>query len=317
MRQGVKALVWAGVVVALAWQVRQQDTSLIRWLAPLLHAQAIAAKDGAVTVSQSELDLALQQYVWRRGENLESVPSTRRAEARSTVLRDLLDQKLVRRARSQESPPSALPEVQAELSWFARMLGFDAGRREAALDAGLHSEASFEQAIRESLLDEHWLNRKVRTAPSSDRVLEWYEANRDHLRVPAAFRAAHLFLSRHELGKPDRSAEMRQLATQLTQGADWSVLVSEHSEDERTRRRAGDLGWFTENRMPADFMAVVKPMSPGQVSPAVQTTLGWHIIKLLEVKPARVPDLVEVRAEIEAMLGNQAIERAWPAVLAP
>lgn len=316
MKAGLQALAWAGVVAGLAWQVRQHDTPLLRWLAPLVQAQDVAAQSAGETVTQTELDLALQQHLWRRGESLEALSSARQAEARSRVLGDLLDQKRVRRARAAEpARAAAQPQVQIELSRFARMLGFEDGRREAAWRAGLHSETSFERSVHDSLLDEHWLDGKLSVSIPFVQVTDWYHAHREQLRVPAAHHAAHLFLSRHEPGKPDRSAEMHPLAAQLTRGADWSTLVSEHSEDARTAQRGGDLGWFSTHRMPAAFMAAVQGLRSGQVSAPIETDLGWHIIKPIEARPARVPELPEVQAEIAAMLEHQAQEQAVAALL--
>lgn len=317
MRQVVKGLVWTGVVASLVWQARQRDTPLIRWLAPLLQAQNVAVEKAGATVSQSELDLSLQQYLWRRGESLETLPVANLAGVRSSVVRDLLDQKLLRRARGASEDQNMMTATQREISHFSRMVSFDASRGQAALEAALHTERSFEQSVHEALLDERWLDERLSSKAKEDETTRWYEAHREQLRVPAACHAAHLFLSRHEPGKPDRFAEIQQLAAQLASGADWSALVSEHSEDERTRRRGGDLGWFTIRRMPSEFMAAVLRLRPGQVSAPVESSLGWHIIKLVEAKPERVPELDEVKAEIAAMLGNQAKEQAWPAVLAP
>jgi parvulin-like peptidyl-prolyl isomerase len=315
MKPVVKGLVWAGIVASLAWQARQHDTPVVRWLAPLLHAQNIAAKDAGVSVSQSELDLALQHYLWRRGESLEELSSGQQAQTRRVVIRSLLDQKRLRQARARDSLPSVESDVQSELSQFARMLAFEGGRRDVALNAGLDSEASFEQSVRESLLDERWLNGRLFSAPASLQVREWFQAHRDQLRVPAAYHAAHLFLSRHEPGKPDRAAEMRQIAAQHASGADWSALVSEHSEDERTRHREGDLGWFTAHRMPAGFIAAVQKLRPGQVSAPVETSLGWHLFKLIEARPMRVPELAEMEAEITMMLSHRAKDQALPQLM--
>ncbi len=310
MRQALKCMAWALIVAGLAWQVRQPDTPLIRGLAPLLQAQQVVAKSDGVTVSQTELDLALQQHLWRRGESLESLPHAKQAEARSAAIQNLLAQKKLREARGESDGATVLASTQNEASQFTRMLGFEESRRQAALEAAQHTEQSFEQSIREALLDEHWLHQHLPVQASEKEVALWYAAHQDQLSVPAAYHAAHLFLSSHERDKPDRSAEIQQLAAGLASGADWTELVSERSEDERTRHRDGDLGWFTANRMPGDFMAAVKPLRPGQVSVPIQTTLGWHIIKLIRVKPARVPELAEVRAEIEAMLGNRQYEKA-------
>jgi parvulin-like peptidyl-prolyl isomerase len=47
----------------------------------------------------------------------------------------------------------------------------------------------------------------------------------------------------------------------------------------------------------------------------VHTWLGWHVIKLIEKKPARVPAFEEVRDEVLEMLRNEKREVAVRALL--
>ena len=63
----------------------------------------------------------------------------------------------------------------------------------------------------------------------------------------------------------------------------------------------GDLGWFTPDRMVAEFSQAVEAMEPGEVSAPVQTQFGWHVIKLEETRQ-RKPSLDEVRQELTAEL---------------
>lgn len=305
MNQVAQGVLWAGIVVALAWQAGSQDTWLVRFLAPFLPVPQIAPDGQDVTLSHTEVGLALQGRLWRRGERLESLSPTQQAEARNATIRDLVDQKLLRSARGPEGELVARREVQNELSQFARMLAFEKGRSDAALKKGLHKESSFERWVHNLLLDELWLDQRLASPPTPAAVRDWYEAHKENLRVPRTYQAAHLFLSRHEPGKPDRSSEMLRLSARLADGADWFGLVSEWSEDERTRHRGGVLGWATPPRMPAEFMRPLEQMRPAQISLLVETRLGWHIIKLIESKPTHVPPLADVTAEIGAMLGHR------------
>jgi foldase protein PrsA len=69
---------------------------------------------------------------------------------------------------------------------------------------------------------------------------------------------------------------------QLKQGADFSELAQEYSIDENSRANNGNLGWFPQGLglVPAEVEEIAFSIEPGQVSGPIQSTLGFHIIKL-------------------------------------
>lgn len=166
------------------------------------------------------------------------------------------------------------------------------------------TEAEMEIRLREDLLDQAWLEQQIRpqTEVSKTELEAAFSAQREGLRLPAAFHAAHLFLSRHPAEKGDRSAEIEGLRRRLQSGESWAALVQKHSEDARTRSQAGDLGWVSETRMPAALIQAAKTLKHGENSAPISTPLGWHLIKVLERQPARSPALADVAPELSVSI---------------
>ncbi len=67
----------------------------------------------------------------------------------------------------------------------------------------------------------------------------------------------------------------------------------------------GDLGFFSEYRMPPDFVAAVIKMHVGEISPPVRTRMGFHIIQLTDSKPARQMAFEEAQREVALKLENE------------
>jgi len=103
----------------------------------------------------------------------------------------------------------------------------------------------------------------------------------------------------------EKEAAIGELATRLQQGEPFSQLAAESSEDEATKNRGGDLGYFSEIRVPTEFMAEVQKLQPGQTSKPFRSHLGFHIVQLTEIKSARVLSFEEARAEISLALANE------------
>ena len=94
-----------------------------------------------------------------------------------------------------------------------------------------------------------------------------------------------------------------------------SELIAKYSEDDNNRLHDGDLGWFSRDRDPADFAEHVFALPIGQVSPPFQTKLGWHLVLVIEKRPARLPTYEEAKDEIVAKLDDEKCQAALQTIL--
>jgi hypothetical protein len=167
----------------------------------------------------------------------------------------------------------------------------------------------FRQSLAAQLRERRWLFRQIGSlSPTPADCQTFYDTHPESFRQPERFRASHLFLAAPPETPPDDvDLKQKTIATfseRLRQGEDFFELVAQVSEDEATKARGGDLGFFSESRMPPDFFAAVRAMRVGEVSPPVRTGLGFHIIQITDSKPARQMNFDEARAEIGLALEN-------------
>jgi parvulin-like peptidyl-prolyl isomerase len=181
----------------------------------------------------------------------------------------------------------------------------------AVLRASGLSEGSLRRALADNLRIQQWIFREVpsRIEVTANECQKAYNAHRENFLQPMRLRASHLFFAA-PAETPAEVVESKRVAiglllTRLAHGEDFSELVAGSSEDEATKVRGGDLGYFSAVRMPPDFFAAAAKLQLGQTSPPVRTRLGFHIIKLTDSKPAWQMPMDEVRAEIAMALESQ------------
>jgi parvulin-like peptidyl-prolyl isomerase len=153
--------------------------------------------------------------------------------------------------------------------------------------------------------DEAWLSAQLETAAvvTDAEMRAHFEHHHGDFALLERWRARHLFLSNHERGKGDRELEIREIAGQVVAGKlKWPDVIAKRSDDERTKLRQGDLDWFSAERLPAEFIAAVKTQALGKVGEPVKTALGWHLVEVLEKRPAREAEFDECASEIRAKL---------------
>jgi peptidyl-prolyl cis-trans isomerase D len=157
--------------------------------------------------------------------------------------------------------------------------------------------------IRYLLIDIDAMRAKV-TVPPGD-IEKEYNNNIEQYSTPEQVRASHILLKTE--GKDDAAvkAKAEDLLKQARGGADFAELARKNSEDEGSAKNGGDLDYFGKGRMVPEFDAAVFAMQPGQISDLVKTQYGYHIIKLVDKKPATTRPLAEVRQQLNDQLAYQ------------
>jgi len=117
------------------------------------------------------------------------------------------------------------------------------------------------------------------------------------------------------------SDEARRLADEVrakaVAGADFNALAREVSEDRSAKANGGQLGWFTFGEMdPAFAKAAFALSSAGELSQPVQSSFGWHVIRLEGRRPAVQKSYEEVRDAILAELRQKYVDEQREAAVA-
>jgi parvulin-like peptidyl-prolyl isomerase len=211
--------------------------------------------------------------------------------------------------RASKSEPVAARQVDRELGLVSAQFGGDSAFRQA-LQSDRADEAWLRERVRKQLRALAWLEKQIVPATVTDADCRaFYETNPRLTLQPERYRAAHIFLAAHR-GTPSEVVEEKQAAigeleARLRQGEDFALLVLEASEDELTKTKSGDLGFFSESRVPAEFVAEIKRLRAGETTRAFRTSLGFHIVRLDEIREAHRLTYEQVRGEIALLIANK------------
>lgn len=112
----------------------------------------------------------------------------------------------------------------------------------------------------------------------------------------------HEYRARHIMAGSEEEAKV--IAAELAKGGDFETLARQKSIDGYAEQ-GGDLGWFTLDQMEEPFANALKGLKAGESTPApVQTSYGWHLIRLEEVRDMQ-PPLEQVEGQIRGALLNK------------
>ncbi len=156
--------------------------------------------------------------------------------------------------------------------------------------------------IKYLLLDVDKLRASVVVPPAD--IEKYYRDNQQEFTTPEQVRASHILI---KSDKDDAAARAKAeaLLKQVKSGADFAALAKKNSEDEGSAKNGGDLDYFGRGRMVKEFEDVAFSLQPGQVSEVVKSPFGYHIIKVVDHKPAITKSLVDVRQQIADRLATE------------
>ncbi len=108
-------------------------------------------------------------------------------------------------------------------------------------------------------------------------------------------RARHILIrAAEDASEADRSAaraEAQALLARVQAGEDIAQLAREHSDDEGSAVRGGDLGWFPRGRMVPPFeQAVFSHEEPAVHGELVASQFGFHVIQVVGRRSGDVPE---------------------------
>ena len=100
--------------------------------------------------------------------------------------------------------------------------------------------------------------------------------------------ARHILIKTSEL-VPESEAKSRllEIKRRIETGADFADQAKRYSED-GSASQGGDLGWLSPGDTVPEFENAMNALQPGQMSGAVQSGFGWHLIQVVERRNADV-----------------------------
>lgn len=90
--------------------------------------------------------------------------------------------------------------------------------------------------------------------------------------------------------------------------ADFAAIAQKESKDPGSGHRGGDLGWAQPERYVPEFAAAMLKLQKEEMSSEpVKSDFGWHILRMDDVRDARLPALEEIRDQIAQELEQRKV----------
>lgn len=148
--------------------------------------------------------------------------------------------------------------------------------------------------------------------PSDSELKDAYESNKSKLLIPRSFHLSQIYISVPEnadtAAQSAAKSKLDGISKQLAaKGADFAAIARKSSEEPASAAEGGKIGWLTEAQIQPEIRAKIPKLSLGSVSEPIRLADGWHILKVLDIREARTPALVEIRDQLVTQLRKERV----------
>ena len=237
---------------------------------------------------------------------------------RLEVLRTLIDSEILLQRAEKEGLLASDADVDAKFNELKAP--YTQEQFQKLLDQRKMSVADLKAQIRRELSVQKLRNKEIGShiSISDAEVAAFFNANKASFNLPESkIHLAQILVTpspdanisnlKNDKAQTDQQArnKISMLDMRVRQGEDFGTLAQNYSEDQFAAN-GGDVGFLPESTLEKaspQLRKMILEMTPGQVSPVIQTPEGYRIIKLISKEPAGQRQLSDPRVQEEIRQG--------------
>jgi peptidyl-prolyl cis-trans isomerase D len=141
-------------------------------------------------------------------------------------------------------------------------------------------------------------------------VAAYYNANQAGFTTPESRRASHILVTVKKgasaADKAAAKAKADAIAAELRKNpSQFAAVAKAKSEDPGSAEQGGDLGVIEKGTLVAPVENAIAKLKQGEISDAVESEFGYHVLTVTELKPAVVKPLEAAKVEVADALKKQ------------
>lgn len=284
--------------------------------APALAAvvDGIAAIVNNEVISQRELNEAVETFGDSLPKNVK--PEDRKnalEQARASLLNRMIDNIII----TQEAKKTGIVVKDEEINGYVE----DAHKRrnmtldqlKAALEKEGSTYAKYRTEVKEYLMKTKLATREIRSkiAISEDEIGEYYSKHRAQYEGKESVKIKQILFRAPKTAGQDR-LKMKGLAEaaqkKLASGVPFDRIMEDYAAVADTQAGT-DLGFIEKGTMMSEVDEIVFRVKVDEVSPIIESPLGFHLITVIDRRGAGIKPLNVVREEIQEEIGREKMDK--------
>lgn len=273
---------------------------------------AVVAMVNGTAITRPELDRAVK-IMLSQNNGGKTLSGEERKMAEKSVLDQLIAAELLYQA-GQKLPISDVDKkVDAQVNQNKAKFTSQEVYEKALKENGL-TESDLRLFARKEIFINNLIEKEIasRVNISDADVKKFYDENIDKFKHEETVKASHILVGVDSKASDEDKKKAKEKAEALLKrvkgGEDFAEVAKKESSCPSSVQ-GGDLGYFSKGQMVPAFENAAFSLNPGEISGLVETQYGYHIIKMVDRKPAGTDAFDDVKGKIRSYLQVQEIQK--------
>ena len=223
-------------------------------------------------------------------------------EARQEFLNKVIDDKLILSEAKRKQVIVKDPEVDEMMADVRNKFPSREEFLKTIEDQGL-TEKKLWNRFRDQLMTQKLVNFEVksRVSVSPGEVNDYCKAHSSEFAQGDRVNLQHILIRTSTRSEDEARQLAESIAAQIQSGKSFEELAKTASEGAEAKE-GGQMGWVEKGQLMGQIDEKVFQLEPGQVTPPIQSSLGYHLFKVLERQKSSEKPLADVRGQIQDIL---------------
>jgi peptidyl-prolyl cis-trans isomerase C len=264
--------------------------------------RVVAARVNGFPIYEDDVDrLAEMNFSKFKRFQSDEPPPEVQADMRKRAVQDLIAVELLTQAGRKLDIPDLEDRIEKSLKEKKSL------HRERSVD---QSDPAVRESVRRTILVTEYLKYAGVSDPAipETRIREYYDKNKENFKRKDYVHVRHILVQIKPDAGPEEKTEARKkidkAREEILSGRDFPSAAKEYSQD-NAASAGGDIGYRERGFMPQEFEDVAFSIEKNKLSEVVETKFGYHILEVIDRKPAGIPPFEDLRDFLEKYLKRE------------
>jgi peptidyl-prolyl cis-trans isomerase D len=133
---------------------------------------------------------------------------------------------------------------------------------------------------------------------TDEKLKAFYDEQIDQYTTPERRKISHILFAINSKQDEKTALDKATKAQEALKTKDFAALATEVSDDKKSGKEGGDLGFFNAGDLEKSIEDAAKTLKKGEISKPVKSAFGYHLIKVTELEPAVIKPYDSVKADV-------------------